>query len=142
MQLPIVSTLIDNISRDVDPRGEILSIVDETVRNVSIITCNADTIRSNHYHFEDFHYMYVVEGEIDYFFCDVGSEDLKYMRVTQRQTIFTPPNEIHATYFPLETKLIVSSKNPRDQETYEKDTQRVTIVTHENIRGLLEKFGS
>ena len=142
MQLPTVSTLIDNISRDVDPRGEILSIVDETVQNVSIITCNPDTIRSNHYHFEDFHFMYVVEGQIDYFFCDVGSEDLKYMRVTQGRTIFTPPNEIHATYFPVKTTLIVSSKNPRDQETYEKDTQRVTIVTHENIRGLLEKFGS
>lgn len=142
MQLPIVSTLIDNIARDVDPRGEIISIVDETVQNVSIITCNPDTIRSNHYHFEDFHYMYVVEGEIDYFFCDVVSEDLKYMKVTQGQTIFTPPNEIHATYFPVTTTLIVSSKNPRDQETYEKDTQRVTIVTHENIRGLLKKFGS
>ena len=57
-------------SRDVDPRRD-SSIVDATVQNVSIITCNPDTIRSNHYHFEDFHYMYVVEGEIDYFFCDV-----------------------------------------------------------------------
>ena len=140
MELPTVSILIDNISRDVDPRGEILSIVDATVQNVSIITCNPDTIRSNHYHFEDFHYMYVVEGEIDYFFCDVGSDDLKYIKVTKGQTIFTPPNEIHATYFPVQTTLIVSSKNPRDQETYENDTKRVTIVTHENVQGLLEKF--
>lgn len=142
MQVPTVSTLIDNVSRDVDPRGEILSIVDEAVQNVSIITCNPDTIRSNHYHFEDFHYMYVVEGEIDYFFCDVGSEELKYMKITQGQTIFTPSNEIHATYFPVKTTLIVSSKNPRDQETYEKDTKRVTIVTHKNVRGLLKKFES
>jgi len=142
MELPIFSTLIENISRDVDPRGEILSIVDATVQNVSIITCNPDTIRSNHYHFEDFHYMYVVEGEIDYFFCDVGSDELNYIKVTQGQTIFTPPNEVHATYFPVQTTLIVSSKNPRDQETYENDTKRVTIVTLENVQRLLEKFSS
>ena len=142
MELPTVSTLIDNISRDVDPRGEILSIVDATVQNISIITCNPNTIRSNHYHFKDFHFMYVVEGEIDYFFCDVGSDELNYIKVTQGQTIFTPPNEIHATYFPVQTTLIVSSKNPRDQETYENDTKRVTIVTHENVQGLLEKFSS
>ena len=142
MELPTVSTLIDNISRDVDPRGEILSIVDATVQNISIITCNPNTIRSNHYHFKDFHFMYVVEGEIDYFFCDVGSNELNYIKVTQGQTIFTPPNEIHATYFPVQTTLIVSSKNPRDQETYENDTKRVTIVTHENVQGLLEKFSS
>ena len=142
MELPTVSTLIDNISRDVDPRGEILSIVDATVQNISLITCNPNTIRSNHYHFKDFHFMYVVEGEIDYFFCDVGSNELNYIKVTQGQTIFTPPNEIHATYFPVQTTLIVSSKNPRDQETYENDTKRVTIVTHENVQGLLEKFSS
>ena len=142
MELPTVSTLIDNISRDVDPRGEILSIVDATVQNISLITCNPNTIRSNHYHFKDFHFMYVVEGEIDYFFCDVGSDELNYIKVTQGQTIFTPPNEIHATYFPVQTTLIVSSKNPRDQETYENDTKRVTIVTHENVQGLLEKFSS
>ena len=93
MELPTVSTLIDNISRDVDTRGEILSIVDATVQNISIITCNPNTIRSNHYHFKDFHFMYVVEGEIDYFFCDVGSNEQIISR-SRRQTIFSP-NEIH-----------------------------------------------
>ena len=133
MQVPTVSTLIDNVSRDLDPRGEILSIVDEAVQNVSIITCNPDTIRSNHYHFEDFHYMYVVEGEIDYFFCDVGSEELKYMKITQGQTIFTPPNEIHATYFPINTKLVVSSGFARDEKTYEEDTVRVEFINDHNL---------
>ena len=48
--------------------------------------------------------------------------------------------EIHATYFPIKTQLIVSSKNPRDQETYEKDTVRVDFVNSENISLLLDKF--
>lgn len=141
-QLPKVSKLFDNISRDVDSRGEILSIVDQTVQNVSIITCNPNTIRSNHYHIEDFHFMYVIDGEIDYFFCDVGSENIKYQKVAKGQTIFTPPNEIHATYFPVKTKLIVSSRNPRDKVTYENDTRRVTIITPENVQMLLESLAN
>ena len=64
MALPSESTLFPNIQRDADERGGILSIVDEPCQNVSIITCNSGAIRSNHYHLTDFHFMYVLEGEI------------------------------------------------------------------------------
>lgn len=60
--------IVPNTSRSQDPRGQILSIVDDKISNVSIITCVPGSIRSNHYHLKDFHYMYVLEGEIDYFF--------------------------------------------------------------------------
>ena len=44
---PEKSTLFKNILRDQDERGEILSIADDKVSNVSIIKCSAHTIRSN-----------------------------------------------------------------------------------------------
>ena len=140
MSLPRKSTLFKNNQRDQDDRGEILSIVDESVNNVSIITCNPGALRSNHYHHTDFHFMYVLEGEIDYFFKDIGSEEVSYLKVRTGETIFTPDHEIHATYFPIKTRLIVSSKFPRDQATYEKDTVRVSFVTIENIQELLTKY--
>jgi oxalate decarboxylase/phosphoglucose isomerase-like protein (cupin superfamily) len=140
MSLPRKSTLFKNNQRDQDDRGDILSIVDEAVNNVSIITCNPGALRSNHYHHTDFHFMYVLEGEIDYFFKDIGSEEVSYLKVRTGDTIFTPDNEIHATYFPVKTRLIVSSKFPRDQATYEKDTVRVPFVTIENIQELLTKY--
>jgi len=140
MSLPRKSTLFKNNQRDQDDRGEILSIVDESVNNVSIITCNPGALRSNHYHHTDFHFMYVLEGEIDYFFKDIGSEEVGYLKVRVGDTVFTPDNEIHATYFPVKTRLIVSSKFPRDQATYEKDTVRVPFVTIENIQELLTKY--
>ena len=140
MSLPRKSTLFKNNQRDQDDRGEILSIVDESVNNVSIMTCNPGALRSNHYHHTDFHFMYVLEGEIDYFFKDIGSEEVSYLKVRTGDTIFTPDNEIHATYFPIKTRLIVSSKFPRDQATYEKDTVRVPFVTIENIQELLTKY--
>ena len=43
------SLIIKNIQRNFDKRGQILSIVNTPVSNVSIITCNKNTIRSNHY---------------------------------------------------------------------------------------------
>ena len=140
MVLPRKSTLFANIQRDADARGDILSIVDEPVMNVSIITCNAGALRSNHYHHTDFHFMYVLEGAIDYFYKDIDSGEVKYLKVREGDNIFTPDNEIHATYFPLRTRLIVSSKFPRDQETYEKDTVRVPLVTQDNLQEMLAKF--
>ena len=51
--------------RNKDSRGSILSICDIVCKNVSIINCKENTIRSNHYHKKDYHIMYVVKGEID-----------------------------------------------------------------------------
>jgi oxalate decarboxylase/phosphoglucose isomerase-like protein (cupin superfamily) len=140
MSLPRKSTLFPNVQRDADTRGEILSIVDEPVQNVSIITCNPGALRSNHYHHNDFHFMYVLEGEIDYFYKDVDTGEIRYLKVREGDNIFTPDNELHATYFPVKTRLIVSSKFPRDQETYENDTVRVPLVTPENLEEMLATY--
>ena len=40
-----------------------------------------------------------------------------------------------------DTILIVSSKNPRDQATYEKDTVRVELINKKNVKNLLLKNG-
>lgn len=142
MTLPRKSTLFPNVERDADPRGQILSIIDETVQNVSIITCNAGAIRSNHWHKTDFHFMYVLEGEIDYFFKELDSDEVEYLKIRKGDNIFTPDHEIHATYFPVDTKLIVSSRFPRDRETYERDTVRVEFVTPDNLNEMLDRFGA
>ena len=132
------SIIIKNEIRDKDNRGEIISIVDENIKNVSLITCKAGSIRSNHYHHTDFHYMHVLKGEIDYFYKEINSKKINYLKVKEGENIFTPPKEIHATYFPLKTILIVSSKNPRDRKTYENDTVRVEFITIDNIQELLK----
>ncbi len=142
MTIPKKSTIFKNIQRDKDARGSILSIVDEPVNNVSIITCKAGSIRSNHYHYKDFHFMYVLEGDFDYFFKDVDTGKVCYFRVKEGETIFTPPLEEHACYFPNTTTLVVSSKNPRDKDTYEADTVRVEFITQSNIFAMLDAHGT
>lgn len=139
MITPTKSRLFKSITRDNDTRGSIVSIVDDVVQNVSLITCNAGSIRSNHYHKKDFHYMYVLEGEIDYFYKELNNDIVHYFKVKKNDIIFTPKNEIHATFFPLNTKLIVSSMLPRDQETYEKDTVRVEFINNNNLQTMFNK---
>lgn len=139
MALPRKSMLIPNIQRDSDARGSILSIVDEPVRNVSIIVSTAGSIRSNHYHHTDWHLMFVLEGQIDYFFRDVETGEVEYLCVKSGDNIFTPPKELHATYFPVKTVLVVSSGNPRDQQTYEADTVRETLIDQSNIKEMLAR---
>jgi len=134
------STLFKAINRDQDDRGSILSIVDDHIQNVSIIECNAGVIRSNHYHKFDYHFMYVLEGEIDYFYKDIVRTDVNYFKVKRGDIIFTPNMEIHSTFFPTRTKLIVSSKMPRDQKTYENDTVRVDFINNDNLKFMIDKY--
>tara|TARA_S200000501_G_scaffold283189_1_gene267385 strand:+ start:74 stop:511 length:438 start_codon:yes stop_codon:yes gene_type:complete len=142
IKLPLNSTLFKNIQRDKDSRGQILSIVEYPVQNVSIIDSLPGTFRSNHYHHVDFHFMYLLDGEIDYFYKSVNSEEINYLKVKSKETIFTPANEIHSCYFPVFTSMVVSSGHPRDQKTYEEDTVRIKLVDDSNIKEMLDKYGS
>ena len=140
MKLPEISTLYKNVIRDSDNRGSILSIVDTSVSNVSIISCNAGSIRSNHYHKKDFHFMYILKGEINYFYKNLNDGNVNYINILKGDTIFTPCLELHATHFPLDTKLIVSSGFPRDQKTYEEDTVRVPFINPNNLDEMIDLF--
>lgn len=128
------SKKIKKFVRDLDTRGSIISIFDHTIKNVSIIISNKNSIRSNHYHKKDWHLMYILEGKMDYFYTQ--NEKIYYLKLQKGDLIFTPPKEIHATYFPVKTTIIVGSKNPRDQKTYEKDTVRVNFIDMNNIRSI------
>ena len=128
------SKKINNIFRSKDSRGSILSIVDEKVNNVSIITCLPKSIRSNHWHKKDWHYMYVLEGVMEYFF--VSKNKTFFMKIKKGDNVFTPPKELHATYFPVKTIILVSSKNPRDKKTYEQDTVREKLIDLNNYKSI------
>lgn len=136
-KIPQASKLIRTIQRSRDRRGGILSIVDIPVRNVSIIKCVAGSIRSNHYHKKDGHFIYVLQGEIEYFCQAIRGNHprgpVRCHRVHAGDSIFTPPRELHSTFFPIATTLIVSSLLPRDQKNYEKDTIRISLLTKENL---------
>lgn len=115
-----------------DARGAIQSIVNFPVKNVSIISSVKGSLRSNHYHQTDWHYMYTLEGSYEYYFRPTGSdEEPQKLVVGKGDLVFTPPMEDHATVFLEDTVLLVMSRNPRDQESYEADVRRVTLIDPE-----------
>jgi dTDP-4-dehydrorhamnose 3,5-epimerase-like enzyme len=118
----------------VDNRGSIQSLVNFPMKNISLISSKKGVVRSNHYHLTDWHYMYVLSGSFDYYYRPTGSnEDLRFVHVKAGGMVFTPPMEDHATVFLEDTKLLAMSRNPRDQETYEKDVRRVILIDPDKV---------
>ncbi len=112
-----------------DARGSIQSLVNFPMKNVSLITSKKGTLRSNHYHLTDWHYMYVLSGSFDYYYRKTGSKDPPtVLRVVAGDMIFTAPMEDHTTIFLEDTQLLALSRKARDQESYEADVKRVALV--------------
>ena len=117
-----------------DDRGSIQSLVNFPMKNLSLISSKKDSVRSNHYHLTDWHYMYVLSGSFDYYYRPTNSDEkLKCIRVKSGEMVFTPPMEDHATVFLEDCSLLAISRNPRDQEAYEDDVRRVTLVDPDSI---------
>lgn len=118
----------------VDERGAIQSIVNFPMKNLSIISSKKGALRSNHYHVTDWHYMYVLKGSFDYYCRPTGTDGPPSVtRVGRGEMIFTPPMEDHATIFLDDTDMIVVSRNPRDQTSYESDVRRVILIDPDKV---------
>ncbi len=118
----------------VDDRGSIQSLVNFPMKNLSLISSVKGSVRSNHYHETDWHYMYVLSGKFDYYYRPTNSnEESKKVTVSAGEMVFTPPLEDHATVFLEDTKLLAMSRNPRDQDTYEADVRRVILIEPDSI---------
>ena len=109
----------------VDERGIIQNLLLTNIEGVAIITSKAGTIRSNHWHKTDWHFLYVLQGEMKYYERDL-SEDFndKWILVSQGDMVFTPPCKVHKTVFTKDTVLLSCSRNKRSHELHEQDLVR------------------
>ena len=114
----------------VDGRGSIKPLLDIMMKSAVLIESKAGSLRANHYHKTDWHYCYVMSGQIEYIHRQTGSDQKpKTILVNQGEMIFTPPMIDHGMKFPLDTVFLSLSRNPRDQESYESDVIRVNMVS-------------
>ena len=112
-----------------DERGSIQPLVDMKMKSSVLITSNVGSVRTNHYHKTDWHYCYVLYGEIIYFHRPHGSKDkAKKIIVKEGQLFFTPPMIEHAMVFQKKTKFITWGRNSRVQEVYESDVFRIPPI--------------
>ena len=116
-----------------DDRGMIQPLCDLNMKSASLIISNANTWRANHYHKTDWHYIYVIKGSFEYYFKKTSSlENVKKKVIKKGELLFTGPEIDHAMFYTEETEILVMSKNPRDQKTYEEDTVRINFMNDEN----------
>ena len=116
-----------------DTRGIIQPLCDLNMKSASLIVSQPNSWRANHYHKTDWHFIYVLRGQFEYFFRKTNSkEEIKKKSVKKGELLFTGPLIDHAMIYTEETEIIVLSKNPRDQKTYEEDTVRIDFMNDEN----------
>lgn len=121
----------------IDARGSIQNIIelaaaDRPIRGAGIIHSKAGTERSNHWHREDGHYLYVLSGEMHYWErpTDKPITGISFEYPAEPEIFkagecaFTGPNRWHRTRFPADTVLLSLSFLPRDHESHEKDLVR------------------
>lgn len=112
----------------VDARGAIQTLVEGGIHSIQIISSKKDTVRANHYHKSDSHYMYVVSGSMNYYTRPVGSkEPPQSLLVTAGQMVFTPPMLEHAVHYLEDSVFLNITSEPRDQSSYEEDLVRVEL---------------
>lgn len=117
-----------------DERGSIQNLVLKPVGGVAVIMTKAGTLRSNHYHKTDWHYIYVLSGHVLYFERDVGSDVVpKPDEYGPGDMFFTPPMMEHCVAFLEDTVLVTASKNARSHENHEEDLVRVDFVTPSDL---------
>lgn len=112
-----------------DARGRIQNLLLTTVRNIALVTSKKGTVRSNHYHKEDWHYLYVISGSFNYYERDVESsgEDIEPILVKAGEMVFTPPMKVHRTDFLEDTVMLSMGKNPQDHNHHEEDVVRTSF---------------
>lgn len=123
----------------IDKRGSIQNVIellssDRPIRGAGVIRSIAGSERSNHWHREDGHYLYVLEGEMHYWERDVfepnGAQIVKPVYAGEPEVFlagdcaFTGPNLWHRTRFPVDTVLLSLSFLPRNHAAHEKDVMR------------------
>ncbi len=111
-----------------DARGVIQTLVDGGFQSVQIITSSANSVRANHYHLTDSHYMYVLEGKMKYFHRPAGANGPPdWVMVNAGQMVFSPPMVEHAVEFIEDSVFLNITGKSRDQSSYETDLVRVNL---------------
>lgn len=106
---------------------------------LAFISSRPGTIRSNHYHKTDWHFISVLSGAVHYYWRPVGStEDPQVEIFRMGDTFFTPPMVEHAVFSQRSTEIIALSSLSRRHATHESDVVRVKLMKMHHHNGVHE----
>lgn len=117
----------------VDERGFITRLIDQDkypLRAVLYITSKKGSVRANHYHKTDAHYVYCLSGKFRYSERDMKKKNSKKESVIliPGDLVLSAPMVAHAMEFLEDSVFLAFTTEPREQELYEKDIVRLQLV--------------
>lgn len=116
----------------VDDRGSIQTLVNGGIHAIQVITSKAGSVRANHYHKKDSHYMYVVSGRMLYIERPAETDmEPTWTYVNAGQLVYTAPMVEHAVEFLEDTVFLNITGQSREHDIYEDDLVRVQLHTKE-----------
>lgn len=116
-----------------DVRGYITRLINEPkvkITAVLYITQKKGTIRANHYHKKDSHWVYCVSGKFRYYEQDTRKKNAKRTSVIIKpgDLVYSKPYIAHAMEALEETVFLAITTEKRQQSHYEEDTVRLELV--------------
>ena len=115
-----------------DDRGFISRLVDNEklpFKAVLLIFSKTGTIRANHYHKKDYHYVYCLSGKFRYSEKDMNKSSSKKESVILRpgDLVLSHPMVAHKMEFLEDTVFLAITTESREQDKYERDLVRLNI---------------
>ena len=112
-----------------DKRGIIKNLINFNFGSCVLINSNKNSIRANHYHKKHWHFIYILEDKLKYYYRKVGSNKKPLMKKFFTDDLFfTPPMYEHALLFTKRTNFITLGKASRTKQSYENDLVRVNLI--------------
>jgi uncharacterized RmlC-like cupin family protein len=108
----------------IDNRGKILPIEHE-LANVQIIWSNKGAMRGPHYHITDTHAIYLISGELDYYWRNHGEDTIHKEKIIAGQKFTTGPDIDHEMIFNEDSIMVVITKYKRDPLSYDRDIVKI-----------------
>lgn len=117
----------------VDDRGYISRLVDTDdypIRAVLFITGKKGSVRGNHYHKTDTHFVYCIKGKFRYSEKDMNKKGSKRNSVILKpgDVVLSKPGVAHSMEFLEDSEFLAVTTEPREQKKYESDLVRLKLV--------------
>ncbi|OGD87041.1 hypothetical protein A2164_00150 [Candidatus Curtissbacteria bacterium RBG_13_35_7] len=120
----------------IDDRGFITRLIDQDklkIRAVLYIKSKAGSIRGNHYHKTDYHYVYCLSGKFRYSEKDLRNTNPQLESVVLKpgDLVLSNPMVAHAMEFLEDSIFMAFTTEKREQRKYEQNTVRIKIVKND-----------
>ena len=124
----------------VDKRGFLKKIIDGNFSSCIEVKSKKGSVRANHYHKKDKHFIYIITGEILYFYKNrkKGSK-VHTKKMKKGDLFFTPAMQEHMAYFLKHTHFLAFSTRKRTKFDYEKDLIRVNMKKYPDVKKAILK---